>query len=152
MVESRLKEFPLMNATMPAAAVESFVRKCLGCGCPAAVFESVESDIREHAGQCYQRLRIGGRLLVYLLSDADSAKLPGQLDQLLRAGIAERDAAGYNRLRIVVPDRPDAVTQGGLLERFAQTTRGDEKVHLHFVPRETLECYLGNAPSPRAEL
>jgi hypothetical protein len=137
-----------MHTAIPLAAVESFVRECLGCGCPAAVFEQVESDIRELNDLRYQRLLAGERLLVYLLSESDPARLSGQLELLLRVGITERDRAGYNRLRIVVPDLPNPLTQSGLLERFAQQAPGDERVHLHFVPRETLARYLDHASHP----
>lgn len=132
-----------MITVIPLAAVEPFVRECLGCGCPAAVFEEIESDIRELNGLRYQRLLAGKRLLVYLLSECDPARLSGQLEQLQRAGIAERDGAGYNRLRIVVPDRPGESQCRKLRAQFEQVVPGDEKVHLHFVPEQTLAHYVG---------
>ncbi|WP_275099245.1 hypothetical protein [Sedimenticola hydrogenitrophicus] len=138
----------MKNTDLPLTAIEPFVRECLGCECPAQVFEAVEEEIRELSGIRYQRLLAGRRLLVYLLSDADPERLPEWLDRLQRVGIAERDAAGYNRLRIVVPDLPNPLTQSGLLERFAQQAPGDERVHLHFVPRETLARYLDHASHP----
>ncbi|WP_260293602.1 hypothetical protein [Sedimenticola hydrogenitrophicus] len=138
----------MKNTDLPLIAIEPFVRECLGCECPAQVSEVVENEIRELPDIRYQRLLAGGRLLVYLLSDADSERLPERLDRLQRTGIAERDAAGCNRLRIVVPGRPGANLRRLLSARFAQNAPGDEKVHLHFVPRETLELYLGDAPRP----
>ena len=133
-----------MNPELPLPAIEPFVRECLGCNCPPSVFNKVENEHRELGGIRYQRLLAGDRLLVYLLLNMEPEKLADQLDRLQRAGIAERDGAGYNRLRIVVPGRLDEHLRRMLSEHFEQQASGDEKVHLHFVPRETLERYLAS--------
>ncbi|WP_428635103.1 hypothetical protein [Sedimenticola sp.] len=127
-----------MRIDLPFSAVEPFVRECLGCGCPASVFDDIESDIKVLSGIRYQRLLAGQRLLVYLLRDVT----PEQLICLQQAGLAERDTAGYNRLRIVLVGEPDGALYRQLREQFEQNASGDEKVHLHFVSSKTLAGYL----------
>lgn len=132
----------MTHLDLPASAVEPFVRECLGCECPATVFEQVENDTRVVSGIRVQRLLAGQRLLVYLLSDVGVEQLAGQLERLQETGVAERDAAGYNRLRIVVPEQLPVELCERLTAQFERCARGDEKVHLHFVPREVLARYL----------
>lgn len=137
-----------MNADLPISAIEPFVRECLGCECPAPVFEQLESDVRVVSGFRYQRLLAGRRLLVYLVSDTAPDQLARQLACLQQAGIAERDAAGFNRLRIVVPEQLAAGVCAQLAAQFERAAPDDEKVHLHFVPGNVLARYLGEARTP----
>ncbi|MCW8890356.1 MAG: hypothetical protein OQL20_06845 [Sedimenticola sp.] len=128
-----------MRALLPLGAIEPFVRECLGCRCPAEVFEQVESEKRALFGIQFQRMLAGNRLLVYLVLDAGSEPMPGVVGKLHQLGVAERDAAGYNRLRIVLPAELTDSLRSEVIEVFADVAEGDEKVHLHFVPQERLE-------------
>ncbi|OQX35341.1 MAG: hypothetical protein B0D96_07000 [Candidatus Sedimenticola endophacoides] len=49
--------------------ITPFVRR-LGCRCPAALFERIESGIRRRCGVDCQRILIGGRLLIYVVPAA----------------------------------------------------------------------------------
>ena len=120
---------PLSDGT-----IEQFVRGVLGCGCPAAVFQSVtlEDNPPAFADLLPARLlRIGGRLLVLLLvvREREAAALP--LELLFARGRRLRDTDGYNRFRLVVA-APAPVHQP-LVQRFAGMDRPDERLHLHVV-------------------
>ncbi|MCW8847569.1 MAG: hypothetical protein OQK19_02375 [Sedimenticola sp.] len=130
-----------MITPLPSQAIEPFVRECLGCACPAEVFAELESDIRVLSGIQYQRLLAGQRLLVYLILDEDCLNRADLLSQLHRQGVAERNSAGYNRLRIVLPAELGESIRSELIARFADLAEGDQKVHLHFVPQERLGPY-----------
>ncbi|TVO72403.1 hypothetical protein [Sedimenticola selenatireducens] len=130
-----------MITPLPTDAIEPFIRECLGCRCPAEVFEQIESEVRTFSEIRYQRLLAGRRLLVYLVITADVQALAENVRQLYRQGIRERDRAGYNRLRIVLPDELCESMQGDLIALFAELAAGDEKVHLHFVPQERVNAY-----------
>jgi hypothetical protein len=130
-----------MITLLPTHAIEPFIREGLGCGCPAEVFEQIESEVRVLSETRYQRLLAGRRLLVYLVINVDVRTLTENLRQLYQEGIRERDQVGYNRLRIVLPDELCGSMQGDLITLFAGLSTGDEKVHLHFVSQEQLNAY-----------
>lgn len=129
-----------MRKLLPPEAFELFAHECLGCHCPAEVFEQVVSEERALLGICFQRLLAGNRLLVYLVLDAGSENMPGVIGKLHQLGVAERDAAGYNRLRIVLPAELTDSLRDQAIAAFADVAEGDEKVHLHFVTQERLEA------------
>ncbi|MCW8944611.1 MAG: hypothetical protein OQL27_07535 [Sedimenticola sp.] len=130
-----------MLKPLPSGAVESFVRDCLGCRCPAEVFKQVASEQRELFGIHFQRLLAGDRLLVYLVLDAGSKSLVGVVEKLHQLGVAERNAAGYNRLRIVLPAELEDSIRSQVIASFADAAAEDQKVHLHFVPQDRLNAY-----------
>ena len=120
--------------------IKRFVQETLGCACPEEVFERI--DHRRHrvgdvAG--VQRIDVGRRLLVYLVETDDPAWLQRHLAELVRAGVADRDAQGMNRFRLVIAStRPDLVAAGAHA-LFHELAGGDAKVHLHLVAQDALD-------------
>lgn len=126
-----------LSSEMPVAAhrdaVIHFVRGVLGCTCPDEVFDDIELETRSAPGPSLealgadaveQVLHVGGRLLIALCPTLDE----GRLQALLRAGVSQRDARGYNRFRVAVAGSgpaPERVTE--LLAAL------DDRVHVHVV-------------------
>ncbi|MBK1701284.1 hypothetical protein [Thiococcus pfennigii] len=139
-------EAPIGPAT---PELEGFVRKTLGCTCPAEVFWHVDESPREqsHNAGVVRRIAIGGRLLVYLVR-APRDDRPSSAAALMRgwvaAGLAERDAAGMNRLRIVVVlDGTHPALQAALGRAFeAARPIGDARLHLHLIDATTAAAVL----------
>jgi hypothetical protein len=91
------------------------------------------------ARELSHRIRIGGRLLVYILDASRAADVSRAIADALREGVHERDRNHFNRLRLVVispnPDRIAETAQAA----FSGSPARDEKTHLHVL--ET--CSLG---------
>lgn len=119
-----------------ATAASRFVREELGCTCPEEVFRHVESARGGSAGgvPVAWRIDVGGRLLVYVLDGEPGAGLDERLEALVRFGRAERDRAGFNRLRVVVAGQdPEALVPW--LDRVTKRLAPlDDRIHLHAVP------------------
>ena len=112
------------------------MREDLGCTCPAEVFERIEDDQVALPGlaETGRRIAIGGRLLAYLIAADDAQQALAHLPLWVAAGRAERDAAGMNRLRlVVVTARPETMAPALQAEFEAQPDR-DERIHLHVLP------------------
>ena len=126
-------------------AIEKFVREELGCTCPAEVFASIYLDKNPDAFSDLVKgtlLRIGGRLLVYVVEMGDLASAGMKLEQILRRGREVRNAGGFSRFRLVVV-APDV--QAGrqiLLPKFESLSNLDEKLHLHVIKQEQLSDFL----------
>ena len=105
------------------------------CACPDAVFDRIETGpVEDDHGLRSQAIRIGGRLLVLIAEPGPEDDLESRLAALLRQGRAERDAGGYNRLRIVLAG-PAAVASAPRLETaLRQSAEYDERTHLHCLP------------------
>lgn len=117
--------------------VRAFVSGTLGCGCPDGVFDEIEAGVADEAafGPAL-RLLIGKRLLVIFIESDDRHVIGARLPALLEYGRGERDAKGYNRLRVVIVSaRPRAIRQEAA-SQFAALASGDERVHLHVLPRD----------------
>lgn len=143
---------------MPAYAgpaspgLERFARETLGCQCSAEVFHRVEDDREPLPGlpEICRRIALGGRLLIYVAKPAGAAaKAPGALGDRIsswvRAGRAERDRRGMNRLRLVVvldDPHPDAVQAMEAafadLPELVQAGPEGARIHLHCLPRSSL--------------
>jgi hypothetical protein len=120
--------------------VERLVRQDLGCTCPAEVFEHIEEGqvVLPGLAEPVHRIAIGGRLLVYLAEADDPGQALARLPTWLAAGRAERDAAGMNRLRLVlVADDPEPLAQASPAA-FQALPECDERTHLHVLPRSAL--------------
>ena len=126
-------------------AIEKFVRDELGCRCPAEVFASIYLEKNPDAFSDLIKgtlLRIGGRLLVYVVDMDDLASAGSKLEQIIRRGREVRNADGFNRFRLVMV-APDA--QAGrqiLLQEFESLSNLDEKLHLHVIKPEQLADFL----------
>ena len=123
--------------TPPYPEVKAFVQGRLGCSCPEEVFDRITVDTG--AGVLSHRIRIGGRLLVYILDASRTADVSGAIASALRAGVRERDRGHFNRLRLVVispiPDRIAETAQAV----FSVSPVRDDKTHLHVLE----SCILG---------
>ncbi len=136
-----------------------FVRQVLGCNCPEAVFKHIENarDISLPSGIVLRnRIRIGNRLLIYVVSAETEAFMKDSLPELVRAGRDERDRLGFNRFRLVLAsDNPEA------LEKTAERTFNalpylDDNIHLHLVEKSAVSLLEGNGPAasrpPRTQI
>ena len=126
-------------------AIEKFVRDELGCMCPAEVFTSIYLEKSPDAFSDLVKgtlLRIGGRLLVYVVDMDDLASAGSKLEQILRRGREVRNADGFNRFRLVVVAPDIQAGQQILLQEFESLSDLDEKLHLHVIKPEQLADFL----------
>lgn len=128
-------------------ALKKFLRQVLGCECPDEVFNHIESASGiplDNGIILRNRINVGNRLLVYVVT-ADSVdfvkeRLPG----LVIAGKDERDGKGFNRFRLVLAS-DDRKGLEEIAERaFNALPERDEKVHLHVVKKSALSLLEGN--------
>jgi len=115
------------------AAIVRFVRETLGCGCPDEVFEQTSDS---GPGEL-RRIALGGRLLVYLIRPTEAGLTADRLGDYLSRGRGERDALGFNRVRLVIADEA-ATEREDLQAAFEDLRAGDERLHLHIVPAAAL--------------
>jgi len=120
------------SQTPDYAEIKRFVQQRLGCNCPESVFDSIRCEQAGYGGLEMPRVLIGERLLVLLL-DADLQEdIPSAVRQALRAGVAERDRNGWNRVRLVLRGScPGAWRE--LAEDAFVGMRPDDRTHLHVV-------------------
>lgn len=116
-----------MPLNLPAHLIKSFVQNQLGCQCPESVFDHIESTFEEQNGLLYQRLLIGGRLLIYLHQVQHSARPAVIVDNLVDKGLEERRILSLNRFRLVLVGAPMDTFRSLFQARIGR----DEKAHLH---------------------
>jgi hypothetical protein len=114
-----------------------FVRDRLGCGCPEALLARMEIDPLPEL----TRLRVGGRLLVHIRICPGPDTLPHLLAGWLADGVAQRDAQGFNRFRLVLATDDEAAVRP-VAEALFATLDGDDRRHLHLVQHTELDCLL----------
>ncbi len=123
-----------------SSPVERFIRETLGCACPDAVFEHIDSRCQVALGPAIlsRRINVGHRLLVYLLECDDPGVIGLWLPEVLSRGLEERDREGFNRLRVVVgTDNSQPVSQAA--QRAFESQEGvDERVLLHVVDKRSV--------------
>lgn len=128
-------------------AIEDFTRNCLGCDCPAEVFQHIDCNQGEEAPEApnglrpVRRLDIGGRLLVYIAEaaggDGQKEALATALGELAGAGIKDRDSEGFNRFRLVIACPKPESHEDDLKRSFRLGPAGDDpKAHLHVVSKD----------------
>lgn len=134
-----------MSAGDDPVSIKTFVRETLGCQCPESVFSQIAHgslEIPTGGGLlAVERILVGARLLIYLLR-ADDAALGASLPELLALGKRERDAAGYNRFRLVLSGEIGTEARREIEAVFERERQGDEKTRLHIVsslPRLTAD-------------
>lgn len=120
---------------MSQVQIKEFVRKVLGCTCPDAVFETIVHDRSATDAARPRRIAIGGRLLVLLLDADEQQHLDEAVVAALRGGVAERDAAGMNRVRLVVFGRQPDAWRRQVETAFAASPLCDDKTHVHAVSK-----------------
>ncbi len=114
--------------------IVEFVRRALGCECPDEVFHDLSIDLlpERFAGLPVESvLEVGGRLLVMVCSSAHWRKADAALERILEVGLRARDAAGFNRLRIVVATPDPATAEPDLSAHFSRLSHAYERVFLH---------------------
>ena len=126
-------------------ALGHFIRRTLGCRCPDEVFSSI--DIRPlpapRGNPPCVRLEVGKRLLVYVIAAGTASDLPALVAGLTTAGRADRDAGGLNRLRLVLHSASgNPEERRSAEEAFVQTSRGDDRTHLHWISSDALPPQL----------
>jgi hypothetical protein len=121
-------------------SIEHFVRVNLGCNCPDEVFRSIAIDRAPMSGPASEcaRLVIGDRLLIYVLERAAESELTESVARLATAGLAERNARGLNRFRLVVATPRPVPHPEEAQARFAQVAGSDDRAHLHLVAADML--------------
>ncbi|MCU0256427.1 MAG: hypothetical protein MUF60_06770 [Vicinamibacterales bacterium] len=137
---------------MDRPAVEQFVRGTLGCACPDDVFRSVTISRAPAATglEAYTEILVGARLLIRILSMPAEPAAPGWIERLATEGRAARDRRGCNRFRLVLAAPAGEQPSGfvDLATRFARSTAGDERAHLHLLAATQLPAELSPARVP----
>ena len=121
--------------------ITRFVREVLGCNCSDEVFQRVElkrgSTAIKSCSADYE-LQIGGRLLIVFTSEPVDRLNPVRLGEVIAEGKRARDAAHFNRFRLVVQAENAAQAKEGLLRTFEAIPTKDEKTHLHVVEKREM--------------
>jgi hypothetical protein len=114
--------------------VKDFVRNVLGCGCDEEVFRhiDVERDVAAGDIRLMRRIKVGGRLLVYVL-DADAGTIR-QLQSIIKSGMEERDSSSFNRFRLVLLSDDDNV-KNAVFKAF-KAIIADDRVHIHVLRKD----------------
>lgn len=131
--------------TVPGiSSLQHFVRGTLGCKCPDEVFESIAVDrvdestgVREHT-----RLVVGNRLLIYVLAAEPGRRTHSFVSRLTSAGVAERDARGLNRFRIVVASSQPTQLLEDAKAAFDDAAGRDDHAHLHVIAVDQVPAEL----------
>ncbi|HVN71349.1 MAG TPA: hypothetical protein VMU10_04965 [Desulfomonilia bacterium] len=115
--------------------VERFVRGTLGCECPDEVFERISiSPVNPCPGLPVDgSLEVGGRLLIYISTEADIRVLRENLEKMILEGKKDRDKRGFNRFRLVIATGSVKEIESILAPLFGALALKDDKVHLHVV-------------------
>ncbi|OGW51447.1 MAG: hypothetical protein A2Y81_07490 [Nitrospirae bacterium RBG_13_43_8] len=124
-------------------AIKLFVQQTLGCGCPEEVFEHIDCQFNikvNHEIILRNKIKIGNRLLIYVLEVNNAGPIKTILPFLVAAGKTERDNLKFNRFRLVlVTDKLDELKQAA--ESMFDTISKDDKVHLHVLHKETVPIF-----------
>ena len=131
----------MSETVVDRAAIKKFVREGLGCTCPDAVFDSISVEQNPDVFDEMQKgllLRVGGKLLLYLVETNDWASVAAKLEQIIRWGRKNRDAGGFNRFRLVVSTPDIQPARQILVRQFDALNELDEKLHLHVITPDQL--------------
>jgi hypothetical protein len=115
----------------PYPAIKTFVQGTLGCSCPEEVFDRIAVDTG--AGEISHRIRIGGRLLVYILEASRASDISSAVASALREGVHERNREHFNRLRLVVVSSSPERIAGAAQAAFSGSPARDDRTHLHLL-------------------
>ena len=135
-----------MTPVLPpeTAAIVSFVRNALGCGCPDEVFSKISIETPPDALarlSVTHLIKIGGRLMVAFWAASSHMDGFGRLRQIFSSGKKLRDRYGFNRFRLVaITDNPQRDAPR-LHYRLTRCTALDDRMHLHVMKPSALpEC------------
>ncbi|HON79212.1 MAG TPA: hypothetical protein PK544_12025 [Spirochaetota bacterium] len=126
-------------------AIKLFARNALGCGCEEEVFRkiSTEDNIRIKGDILLRkRINIGNRLLVYITEPIPDGNLSKTLSAVVKYGKSERDTAGFNRLRVVIPDSLQIYTVEDAENVMKACIGSDDKMHVHIIGQSDLDQVL----------
>lgn len=134
-------------------ALVLFVRRGLGCGCPAEVFSDMRIEPRPEAFDdlpvdCL--VKIGGRLLVAVCSSSEWQEAGNKLDRVFETGKHMRDQAAFNRFRFVLVTEEVERATPVVEERFHCIPGMDDRTHVHVVEPSALPACLSEATGLRA--
>lgn len=115
--------------------IRHFIQDVLGCGCPEEVFRRIETRELSRDGVPLTRIEVGGRLLVEVFDTDDAGQAAAHLPRWVAAVVAERDARGFNRARIVIATGEPGRMQARVQDAFDAVPGRDERTHLHVVDR-----------------
>ena len=119
--------------------IKIFAQQTLGCGCPEEVFQHIDSqsNVQLNGIVLNRRIKIGNRLLIYIVEIKDADSVKNNLAFLVSSGRKERDAIGFNRFRLVLTaDDIDKVKK--IAEEMFDVISSDEKVHLHVISKKSI--------------
>ena len=68
--------------------IKRFVREILGCSCPDEVFANIDYQ-QEGEGVSGRRIRVGARLLIYIINMDGKAGIQGVIDAALAQGVGD---------------------------------------------------------------
>jgi hypothetical protein len=122
--------------TPPYPEVKTFVQRTLGCSCPEEVFDRIAVD--SGAGEVSHRIRIGGRLLVYILEASRASDISSAVAAALQEGVRERDRDHFNRLRARCRVAQPRANRRDRAAAFSSSPARDEKTHLHVLETRNL--------------
>ena len=119
--------------------IKIFAQQTLGCGCPEEVFQHIDSqsNVQLNGIVLSRRIKIGNRLLIYIVETTDADSVKHNLAFLVASGRKERDSIGFNRFRLVLTSDDTGEVKKVAEEMFAVINR-DEKVHLHVIPKKSI--------------
>ncbi len=125
-------------------AIVNFVQKSLGCACPPEVFDNI--TLLENHRLCQNtilkyKLIIGGKLLIYIIENADYEFIENNLINAIFMGKAERKTEGLNRFRLVLVYKDIEKIKITAEEYFTLMTEYEtdaDKLHLHIITPEEL--------------
>jgi hypothetical protein len=118
-----------------APALRHFIQEVLGCGCPEEVLRRIEASETSRDGVAATRVEVGGRLLVEVFHSDDAQQVARRLPEWTAAAVAERDARGFNRARIVIATARPGEMEPAARAVFAAIPGCDDRTHLHVVDR-----------------
>ncbi|HPS59258.1 MAG TPA: hypothetical protein PK514_14220 [Spirochaetota bacterium] len=119
---------------MDKESIKNFAVDVLGCGCGQSVFNSIDvaEGVRLDCGvRLSKKILIGNRLLIYIADVKECS--PADIESVVRDGLAERDANGYNRLRLVIVAPETEGAAEAYSAAFGKLMTRDEKCHIHIV-------------------
>ncbi|CAJ37703.1 hypothetical protein [Methanocella arvoryzae] len=118
--------------------IKAFVQNVLGCGCSEEVFRIIEETPAEYKGVGYSRINVGNRLLVYVFRTDDEAFALEQMEEIIRAGLADRDRHSFNRFRLVYAMRRHEELRD-IVEKAFGSLKTDDRTHIHVVDAGTAD-------------
>lgn len=118
--------------------IKRFAREELKCGCPEEVFESIEheKDTEIDGIKVRDKIKIGGKLLIYVVDEDELDYMLEEIPRLMTAGKAERDAAGLNKFRFVLlSDQMLEMSQVLVTAQMDSASHMDDRMFVHMVSK-----------------